>query len=173
MIPPDWVLEKLEEISPRARLGFAGGDTFAIVELWRTREAPETILPTYNGHVFGRYYDPLAFVPKHVADIDVQDVFNGNVILHVKEWARPFRERAIEQLSEKGKEEDRIIREQAEEAGKELYWRAQRSPHRGPMVANKHLTQEDKEILSGEYNAHHSLEDFYMPDMTRPENPIK
>jgi len=162
MQPPQWVVDKIAEVYPKARLGFCGGTHYALCELWRVREE-SVIGRDFDGHLYGADYDKLFFRPRHIIDVAPEHVFSGAVVDHVRTMLTSFKDRQLAKLQAAGKAEDDELQDMAEEQGHELYMQAQRSYHRPQVVAKKFLTNDDRAVLSGEAADSIDIANSYMP----------
>lgn len=154
--PPEWVVKKVEEIYPLARIGYEGKEEYAVLELWRVREESAIGVPFF-GHVYGRCYDPLRYVPRHIISTRIEDVFSGRVIEQIKRMLTSFKDRQLSALRAAGEQEDAELTEAAEQMGSELYFRSkQTGAATAPTIPRKMLTPQDKAILSGEAAAEKS-----------------
>lgn len=174
--PPKWVLDKLEEIHPLCRLGYGGGlrdDEVGIIELWRVREAPTTILgEPFLGRVFGSSYDPVERVPLLVMSARMSEVVSGEVIDAVRQALSSFKERATKARIEQGRLEEEKLRELAEEMGDRVWFESQKTgAPRGTIVPDECITSEERAVATGEYAEQHSRETHYLP--THEGVPVK
>lgn len=174
MQPPQWVLDKIEEIHPLCRIGYAGGDEFAICELWRQREAPETFLGTpFLGRVFGSRYDPVERVPLQIMTCPISDVMYGHVIEQIRVATTSFRDRAIAMRRQKGIEEEAFVKEMAEDLGDRFWSESQRSHERGVAVPDKAITPEERAVANGDWAAQHDWSNKYIDRMPQNGMPLK
>lgn len=165
MIAPEWVCRELERINPRVRLGWAGREpkdgelnagTFMLLELVQSRRRNATFRTAWDdrGPIYGSAFDRLMMVPLMVYDIAPEDVFSGAVVSLLRRWMTPIKPR-LEQTEKQQRAETRAeIREMAEAAGSEMYWKAQRGLDDGAVPirpANKFLTQKEKDLLTGDW----------------------
>ncbi len=176
MQPPQWVLDKIEELHPLCRLGYAGGNEIAIVELWRVREAPTTMLGSpFYGKVYGSYYDPLERIPLQIMAASLDEVWSGQVIDAVKIALSNFKERAIAAHRERGQEEQRELEALAEDLG-DRWWHAQQQTGaaRGDVVLESQITADDRAVATGEWSAANDWSNKYVDRMQESEGvPIK
>lgn len=162
MHPPNWVVEKLEEIEPSTRLGWVGEDrtspddelnkgTFAILQLFRKRASKKMICERWKGRgpVYGSSYDLLTHDPVWIINVSKEDVFSGKVVALLKRWVTPIQERLDAVNVQRGRDYESNIQDMAHELGTELYRKAQASSDSCRYVANKHVTQKEKDIVSG------------------------
>tara|TARA_B100000809_G_C14971196_1_gene470996 strand:+ start:122 stop:667 length:546 start_codon:yes stop_codon:yes gene_type:complete len=163
MNPPNWVVNKLEEIEPSTRLGWIGEDrispddepnkgSFALLQLFRKRATKKLICDRWKnrGPVFGSRYDPLTHDPVWIINISKEDVFSGKAISLLRRWVTPIQERLDEVNVQAGRNYESTIQDMAHELGTELYKNAQASSDSCRYVANKHITKKEKDIISGE-----------------------
>ena len=174
MQPPQWVLDKIEELHPLCRLGYDGGDEYAVCELWRVREAPTTMIGApFLGHVYGSRYDPLEKVPLQIMTAGFVEVQTGAVIDRVKAALTSFKDRAIAMRRAKGEEEEAFVQEMAEELGDRFWHEGRRSHERGVAVADKHIMAEEKAIADGTWSSKHDWSNKYVDRMPQNGVPIK
>jgi hypothetical protein len=164
-VPPQWVLDAIYATHHLCRLGWAGGPQFAVVELWRQREAPETIAgEPFLGHVYGRSYDAVLYVPLHIMDATVAQVFDGTVVDMVKRATSSFKERVIAARRQIGLEIEKDLQEQSAQLGDQFYHEMQRDgAPRAPIVARKFLSEQEKAVIAGDYEAAHDYTDRFIP----------
>jgi len=152
--PPQWVCEAIERLSPWARLGWHGERRqFAIIDLYPQRLASQTYRERWgdNGPVFGTDYDRLARVPIWIDEVSPGEVFSGRVIRRVARYKTSLRDRARRAWSKRQAGRRHHLRESAGEQGQYLRWRANKSPHSGTTIADKHITKSEKAIAAGDY----------------------
>lgn len=165
-VPPQWVLDEIYKVHHLCRLGWAGGPEFAIVELWRQQEAPETIAgEPFLGHVYGKSYDHIAYVPLHIMDASVWQVFDGTVVDMVKRATSSFKDRVIAARRAEGEAIEKDLNAQAEQLGDEYYSAMHRDgAPRAPVVAKKFLTEHEKAVIGGDYEAAHDYTNRFVPE---------
>jgi hypothetical protein len=177
MDPPKWVLDKIEEVHSLCRLGYDDDEPneFAVLELWRVREAPETIMGyPYRGHIYGSPYDPLERVALHLMSVPFLSVFDGSVIDMLKRAVLPFHEKSRAALLKEGEEVEQQITAMAEEMGDRAWFESHKTgAPRGPIVPNKEITEEDKSIIRGDWAEQHSQKESFLPQPLPGAKPIK
>jgi hypothetical protein len=126
-----------------------------LLELVQVRRADATFRTPWadRGPIYGSQFDRLTQVPLMVYDVTSEDVFSGRVVHLLRRWQTPITQRVQETWEKRRKEDRSAIRSIAEEAGKEMYWRAHRDVHRPQVVAQKFVTEKEKSILTGEWEA--------------------
>jgi hypothetical protein len=163
MHPPNWIVEKIEEIVPNARLGWIGEDrtspddelnqgSFALLQLFRKRAAKRMICDRWKsrGPIFGSRFDPTTHDPVWIINVSKEEVFSGKAIALLRRWVTPIQERLDEVNMQTGRDYESTIQDMAHELGTELYKKAQASSDSCRYVANKHITQKEKDIINGE-----------------------
>jgi hypothetical protein len=161
MEPPKWVLDKLEELHPICRLGAGGGlrpDEIGVLELWRVREAPTTVVgEPFLGRVFGSHYDPLERVPLLIMTAHIDEVYSGDVIGAVRLALTSFAERSKAAKIKQAAEEEEKLQEMAEDMGDRIWHESQQTgAARGNLVELSSITEMDKLIATGEWAAQNS-----------------
>lgn len=154
MHPPQWVCDELERLSPWARLGWHGERRqFAILDLYPARLAKGTFRELWDGKgpVFGRPYDHLARVPVWIYEVPPEEVFSGAVLARAKRFLTPLKPRLARSWQQRHRQRKRDFKERAGEQGSYLHWRARRSPHSGPQIAQKFIPRREKAIAAGDF----------------------
>lgn len=154
MHPPQWVCDKLERLSPWARLGWHGERRqFAIIDLYPARLAKRTFREPWgdNGPIFGSSFDRRERVPIWIDEVSPEAVFSGQVVKRVARFATPLRERMQRSWKERQIERRRDFKERAGLQGEYLYWKAKKSPHSGHVIAQKFISKREKAITAGDF----------------------
>lgn len=170
MRPPDWVCREVEKVHPICRLGYEGGDVMHLIELWRVRERPTTIMGReFKGRIFGSKYDLLMRVPLAITTVPIEQAFSGEVINVVRRLTKNFAKRRMEALLEEGRRQEAELRSMAEEMGKEVYWQHKKGVNgRGTIVPDEQITPFEKSVATGEWREQNSLVDSYIRQNTAP-----
>lgn len=152
MIPPNHVLEKLQQLDPTIRLGWwgeaAGGkdesdDTenrgcFVLLQLYHKRDTERTFLSVFDaGPVYGKPYDSLMRQPILVKCYTKQQVFNSDIIGEVIEMkSTTVRDRYNKSALEKGKREADELADLGGQIGQDL-WSRHKKRDNASNVAKK------------------------------------
>lgn len=172
MHPPSWVVDSIVNLHPKKllRLGWVGEymkeddesqddelnrGSFVLIQLFHKRDAATKATAfswsdyPNRGSIYGPDFDRLMREPVPIAYFSKMDVCQGRIIPIVKEWMRPLRERMIEDKTTKGRQMNTAMADMVGSAGDRMYWHAQRSPHRGKIIANKFVTADEKLKAAG------------------------
>lgn len=164
MHAPDHICEALYRLHPQVRLGWVGADRlspdedlnkgqFALLQLYHARDAARTFYGDPwgdRGPVFGRPYDRLMRVPIMLHLVHPRDVFSGRIVMDVRHWMKPIKQRVEEAALERGRDYQRKLDDLAGEIGSEMYWNSHNGGSATITAPYKDLTAEDKAVLGGE-----------------------
>lgn len=158
MIPPSWVTKKAEELCSNVRIGWDGAEKhFAIIQLQRWLEPATTkgFIGTpwgKRGPIYGTPFDLFAYCPVYIIGVSVEDVMRGDLLLQkLQRWTRSWADRLREEEEATLQEFRRKRQETAESAADRYCWATNRDPFPGPVVANRHISAEDKAKVSDEH----------------------
>jgi hypothetical protein len=164
MHAPEWVCNELYRLHPQVRLGWVGQDRsgpddelnkgkFALIQLYAVRDSERTYFgDAWNdrGPIFGKTYDRLFRIPRILELIEPEDVFSGKIVMLLKRWMTPIKNRVTDSRREKGRKYKAQLDDLAGAMGEELYWKGQHATSRPPVVANKFLSDKEKAIINGD-----------------------
>lgn len=159
MRPPEHICKSIERIHKWARLGWHGSDTdgrFALLDLYPAPLAARSFELHWEdrGPVYGSPYDAMMRVPIVKGWFHPQHVYSGELVRDLRRMRSSLVERVRKHNEKRIREEQARKKDLAGEAGEELYWNAQKSNHTGPIVAKKHLSKQEKAVLSGDWREH-------------------
>jgi hypothetical protein len=158
MHPPEFVLRKVQELHPQARIGWLGAErkdaddlnagTFVLLQLYHARDASNTYLEHWNdkGPVYGKPYDRLSRVPVWVKNYSKEDVFSGKIIADIRTMVETtVKERYVKSALEKGAEQAAKMKDLAGAAGEYVWKRSQKRDNAMPN-ARKFIPKQQMEI---------------------------
>lgn len=149
--PPDWVVREIARIHPDCRIGYEGGETYSLVELWPPRLANPMWGKRFEGHVFGPRFDPVSRMPLAITSVPIESVHDGSVLFDVRRMLTSGEQRRKNAVRAKVQAEQTQLDELAEQVGDQVWHNATRTGRTGSTaMARKHLTNDERRILSGE-----------------------
>ena len=179
MHAPDWVCTELERIHPWVRLGWLGEKrqspdeelnkgSFFLLQLYHARDAALTMYCPWEdaGPVWGSRYDPLRRVPVIIQPMTTEEVCSGEVIRLLRKMMNSnITKDAVDSRAEAGKQFQQEVDDVAEASGERARHARKKLDHAVPY-AKKFLTQEEKDMLSGDCD-NDRLSDIYL-NSTKP-----
>lgn len=165
MHPPQHTLDALYDIDPEVRLGFSGrcppekgmdpSGRFALILLVKPQYTENVHFADYwfdRGPIYGKPFDPISRVPMVVGWFDPKDVFGTRILHDAKHRKDAVVPHMIADIRATEVEANESMNETSEAASDYITWKANRTDRTSPEpVPYKHLTQEEKDVLSGDH----------------------